>query len=120
NGYGSRPLLEAAVIGNERVVEMLLTAGADANARGADGETPLMLVARSGQVAAARLLLEHGADVNARETWRNQSAVIWAAAQSQPAMLALLLEHGADPNARSAINEWPRQMSAEPREMFRP
>jgi len=120
NDYGSRPLLEAAVIGNVDVIRALLAAGADVDVKGADGETPLMVVARSSNVDAARLLIEHGADVNARETWRNQTAVIWAAAQKQPEMLALLLEHGADPDARSAVNEWDRQVSAEPREMFRP
>lgn len=120
NDYGSTPLVEAAEVGNPVVIERLLGAGADANVRGADGETPLMIAARTGGVDAARLLIEHGADVNARETWRDQTAVIWAAAQKQPAILKLLLEHGADPNARSAINDWPRQVSAEPREMFRP
>src|SRR5690606_40789132 len=74
----------------------------------------------SGNVEAARLLIERGADVNAREAWRNQSAVIWAAAQKQPEMIRLLLEHGADPNARSAVNDWGRQVSAERRRMYRP
>jgi ankyrin repeat protein len=120
NDYGSRPLLEAAVVGNAKVVGILLDAGADVNTRGADGETPLMILARSDHVDAARLLLERGADANAHESWRNQTAAIWAAAQNQPAMLELLLEHGADPNARSAVNAWPRQISAEPRAMLRP
>ena len=120
NDYGSRPLREAAVRGSAKVIERLLDAGADVDARGADDETPLMIVARTDRVDAARLLLEHGADANARETWKNQTALIWAAAQNQPAMVRLLLEHGADPDARSAVNDWPRQMSAEPREMFRP
>ncbi len=120
NDYGSRPLIEAAGRGSAKVIELLLEAGADVDAGGADGETPLMIVARTDRVDTARLLLEHRADVNARETWRNQTALIWAAAQKQPAMVRLLLEHGADTEARSAVNDWPRQMSAEPREMFRP
>lgn len=120
NDYGSRPLSEAAVRGSASVIELMLDADADVDARGADDETPLMIVARTDRVDAARLLLEHGADVNAREAWRNQTALIWAAAQKQPAMVRLLLEHGAEPDARSVVNDWPRQMSAEPREMFRP
>ncbi len=45
---------------------------------------------------------------------------MWAAAQSQPGMVRLLLEHGADPNVHSAENDWPRQVSAEKRRMYRP
>src|SRR5690606_35369810 len=71
-------------------------------------------------VDAARRLLAAGADPNARETWRDQTAVIWAAAERQPEMIRLLLEHGADPNARSRINRWERQVSAERRRMYRP
>ena len=66
------------------------------------------------------MLLEHGADPNARETWRQQTALMWAAAQRQPAMVTLLLAHGADVDARSAVNRWPREVTAEPRRMYRP
>ena len=79
-----------------------------------------MILARGNSVEAARLLIERGADVNATETWRQQTALIWAAAQNQPAMVELLLEHGADPDARSETPEWQRQVSAEKRRFFRP
>jgi ankyrin repeat protein len=120
NDYGSTPLGEAAVVGNTAVIERLLEAGADVNARGKDGETPLMILARGGNVDAARLLIERGADVNAKESWREQTALVWAAAQRQPAMVKLLIEHGADPNARSKPNDWDRQVSAERRRLYRP
>ncbi len=68
----------------------------------------------------ARLLLERGAKVNAREQWRGQTALMWAAAESQPAMVRLLVEHGAEVNARSSVNEWERQVTAEPRMQARP
>jgi ankyrin repeat protein len=120
NDYGSTPLAEAAVAASTQVIEQLLEAGANPGLAPKDGETPLMIVARSGNVAAARLLIEHGADVNAKEAWRDQTALIWAAAQKQPAMVELLLEHGADPNARSKPNDWDRQVSAERRRQYRP
>jgi ankyrin repeat protein len=71
-------------------------------------------------VAAAEKLIAHDADVNARETWREQTALMWAAAQSQSGMVELLVKHGADVDARSAVNQWPRQVTGEPRRMYRP
>ena len=120
NDYGSTPLTEAAVVGNAKIVELLVEGGADVNAPGKDGQTPLMILARGSSVAAARVLLEHGADVDAREAWRDQTALIWAAAQNQPRMVKLLLEHGADPDARSEPPTWDRQVSGEKRRLFRP
>jgi ankyrin repeat protein len=120
NDYGATPLGEAAVAANTAVIEQLLAAGANPSTPGPDGETPLMVLARSSNVDAARLLLEHGTDVNAKEAWRDQTALVWAAAQKQPAMVKLLLEHGADPNARSRPNDWDRQVSGERRRQYRP
>jgi ankyrin repeat protein len=120
NEFGSTPLAEAATVGNAAVIEALLKAGAPVDAPGSDGQTALMVVARSGNTAAAEVLLTHGADVNAREQWREQTALMWAAAQNQPAMTALLIERGADVDARSAVNDWPRQVTGEPRRMYRP
>jgi ankyrin repeat protein len=45
---------------------------------------------------------------------------MWASAQSQPEMVALLLKHGAEVNARSAVREWARKVTAEPRAQNRP
>jgi len=120
NEFGSTPLAEAATVGNAAVLAALLAAGAQVDAPGADGQTALMVVARSGNTAAAAALIEHGADVNAREAWREQTALMWAAAQSQPSMVSLLIEHGAEVDARSNVNDWPRQVTGEPRRMYRP
>ena len=87
NEFGSTPLAEAATVGDAAIIEALLAAGADVDAPGADGQTALMVVARSGNTAAAQVLIAHGADVNARERWREQTALMWAAAQNQPAMV---------------------------------
>jgi ankyrin repeat protein len=120
NDYGATPLSEAAVVGNVEVIGKLLKAGADVEAANADGQTPLMILARSSNVEAAKLLLKRGAKVNRSEAWRGQTALMWAAAEGQPAMVQLLIKHGADVNARSKVNEWERQVTAEPRMQARP
>src|SRR3989442_475026 len=83
NEYGLTPIIEAVNVNNTAIIEKLLNARADANTPAVDGMTPLMIVARSTNLAAARLLLDHGANVNAKESQKNQTALMWAAAQSQ-------------------------------------
>jgi ankyrin repeat protein len=120
NDYGATPMSEAAVTGTAAIIETLLKAGADVESPNPDGQTALMVVARTSRVDAAQALLRHGAKVNAVEQWRGQTALMWAAAQSQPAMVKALVAAGADVNARSKVNNWQRQVTAEPRAIYRP
>lgn len=120
NDYGSTPMSEAAVLGRADLLEALLKAGADVESPNADGQTALMVVSRTSRVDAARLLLKYGAKVNVVERWRGQTALMWAVAQKQPAMVAELVKAGADVNARSTVNNWERQVTAEPRAIYRP
>jgi ankyrin repeat protein len=120
NEYGATPMSEAAALADPRLLAALLEAGANVESPNADGQTALMLVARTSRVDAAQLLLKHGANVNAVEKWRGQTALIWAAAQSQPAMVRALVAAGADVNARATVNNWSRQVTAEPRAIYRP
>jgi ankyrin repeat protein len=120
NDYGSTPMSEAAILGRVDLLEALLKAGADVESANADGQTALMIVARTSRVDAARLLLSRGAQVNAVERWRGQTPLMWAVAQKQPAMVAELVKAGADVNARSTVNNWDRQVTAEPRAIYRP
>jgi ankyrin repeat protein len=119
NEYGSTPLAEAAAVGNPAMISLLLAAGADVTRTNADGQTALMIVSRTNKLEAAALLIEAGADVNRAETWRGQTPLMWAAAQSQPGMIGLLMANGAEPDVRSKANHW-RQVSAETRRMYRP
>jgi len=120
NDYGSTPMSEAAINGNVGILDRLLKSGADVESPNADGQTTLMVVARTTNVDAAKLLLSRGANVNAVEKWREQTSLMWAAAESQPAMVKLLVAARADVNARSKVNNWERQVTAEARAIARP
>lgn len=64
--YGATALFNAIAKGRTPMVESLLKAKIDANARGPDGTTPLIAAATVGNGAIVALLLKHGADVALR------------------------------------------------------
>jgi len=120
NALGSTPLAEAALNSNTQLIKALLDAGADPNFAGPDGQTALMVIARGSNVAAAKLLLDKGANPNVREGQREQTPLMWAAANSQGAMMRELLAHGSEVDARSAVDMMTPLVSGEPRAQPRP
>jgi uncharacterized protein len=120
NDYGASPMSEAAEVADPRIIAALLKAGASANTANPEGETALMTVARTNHVDAAQLLVAQGALVDAAESWRGQTALMWASAQGQPEMVSFLIANGADVNGRSLIRHWKRRVTAEPRPQNRP
>ncbi len=95
NRYGATPLSLACTNANPEMVERLVMAGADPNAA-PSGEPALLTCARTGRVKAVAALLAHGADVNATDSWRGQTALMWAAGENHAASVQLLIERGAD------------------------
>ena len=118
--YGITPIYLAARNGSAEMTQALLDAGASANELFSEGETVLMTAARTGDVATVKALLDAGAVVDAREQWHGQTPMMWAAAQKHPQVIALLEEYGADVNAISALEEWERQVTMEPRDKWLP
>ncbi|CAM9667156.1 unnamed protein product [Ectocarpus sp. 8 AP-2014] len=83
---------------DKEVVDMLLAAGADVNARAEDGITPLMHACFHTDIEVARALLESGADPN---LWDDEGRTVLSVICSElcdfvVAMLDLLLRSGAD------------------------
>ena len=120
NLYGSTPLTEAVKLGDVALVKLLLDAGADPDSPNQDNQTALMLASYIGSLEIAEMLIAKGADVNAVETFRGQTALMWASAENNPYVAELLLENGADVHVKAAHDDWPRQMTSEPRAQFRP
>src|SRR6185436_10272713 len=117
--FGASPLSEAVKLSDVELVRMLLDAGADANSPNQDNQTALMLASSVGSAEIARLLIKKGATVNAIENYRGQTALMWAAAGNFPDVVDLLLAHRADVKVRAKYDDWPRQMTSEPRAQCR-
>jgi ankyrin repeat protein len=101
NRYGVTALSLACTNANAKMIELLLKAGANPNTASPDGETPLMAAARTGNATAVKLLVGHGAQVAAKETWREQDALMWAAAEGHTSVVQALLEMKAEVNSKS-------------------
>lgn len=86
----------------KEIVELLIRAGADVNAKTADGVSVLHERIKSGPADTVRLLLKRGADPNAKDSHGNtplhEAGLLTARA---------LLEGGADPAARNAEGRTP-------------
>ncbi len=121
NKFGDSALAEAVKLGDAELVRMLLDAGANPDSPNQDGQTALMLASTIGSLPIAKLLIDKGAHVDAVETFRGQNALMWAAAENHPDIVDLLLKHGAgkDINLRAKYDDWPREMTSEPRAQFR-
>jgi ankyrin repeat protein len=101
NRHGAVPLSSACTNADPRMTALLLGAGADAQAA-PRGEPVLHTAARTGSVEVVRQLLEHKADIDQPEPLRQQTALMWAAAEGHTAVVQALVAAGAGPGARSS------------------
>ncbi len=103
NAPGDRrrtPLMMAAGTGTREAMQILLAAGADANASDTSGVTPLMLSVRDN--AKVRLLLSAGARANEKSRQGQTALLIAAANAGSIETVRLLVEKGADAKAIGA------------------
>lgn len=75
----------AAFAGHAEIVDLLLAAGADVNARSTNGSTVLMMAVREGHEALVERLLAAGADVGLANDY-GEDAVAWAMRQGRFAL----------------------------------
>ncbi|KAJ7798001.1 ankyrin repeat-containing domain protein [Mycena olivaceomarginata] len=111
NGGHYNALRAALRQGNEAIVKVLHTYGADFNARDEDA---LQAAAWNGHETIVQLLLEHGVDVNAYDL-RYGSALQAASGQGHQGIVRLLLDHGADVSAQGGGHGSALQLASEHR-----
>ncbi len=87
----------------DKLIEILVKAGADVNASNAVGTTPLITAAYFNKVALMEMLIEAGADISKKEK-TGVSAMSYAARNGNMEAMDLLLEKGADIN--ETFSEW--------------
>ena len=125
NGWDSdhqaTPLLMAMFRNNKEVMRMLLEAGADPNAVGAEGDSPLRWAAENDDLEMAKLFLQFGADktINKFGGFSRSTPLGLAAGNLSIPMIELLLNAGADPEAPDDDDE-PARESLPPREFSDP
>lgn len=103
-------LFEAARLGRDDLIPVLLEAGADIEAADAKGHTALVLATYNGFETTAELLLGHGADPNGTTT--SGSPLMGVAFKGHIAIARRLLAAGADPNLRNAAGQTAVMMGA--------
>lgn len=93
--YGFTPLIEAAIIENLPISELLLSNHANPNQQDVTGGTPLQWAVENNNIALATLLLKAGADPNSYN-FAGQPVLALPLLRRQNEMKNLLLESGAD------------------------
>ncbi|MCA8920297.1 MAG: ankyrin repeat domain-containing protein [Planctomycetes bacterium] len=111
---GHTPLMVAARRGELELVEQLLAAGAEVDARSPFGRTALMVAAQAGQTEVVAALLRAGASVDLRDKERQSALTLAAAAGQAAALWAVFAEGDSTPEARQeafraafAAAQWP-------------
>ncbi|MBU1007963.1 ankyrin repeat domain-containing protein [Candidatus Dependentiae bacterium] len=101
--------LHVAVGLSFKIVDYLLSRGADLEARCLGGKTPLHIAAESGSIKSLERLIEWGSDINARDE-ESRTSLHLAAAGGHKESAALLLDKGANINEKDNNEKTPLQL----------
>jgi hypothetical protein len=103
---------EAVASGKLELVQMLLSAGADANVRNSSGQTALMRLDESSSAEIVSVLVYAGAKVNLKDE-DGDSALLVAAALEKTEILKALLDAGAKVNTQNKEGKTALMIAAE-------
>jgi len=87
------PLMEAAVLGNPAIIEILLDFGAKINKHNDEGITALMYAIQFDEYQAVKILLERGANVNLADQ-NGETALDYAFQSKDPDIAPLIKSYG--------------------------
>ncbi|WYD79422.1 MAG: ankyrin repeat domain-containing protein [Candidatus Electrothrix gigas] len=94
---GRSPLIITANKGYEETAKVLISAGADVNAKLEDGTTALMSASQNGQTELVKALLEKGAGVNEKNN-DGMTPLLFASGSGRTDVVKELLNNNADPH----------------------
>ncbi|MDP7291265.1 MAG: ankyrin repeat domain-containing protein [Verrucomicrobiota bacterium] len=97
---GGTALNHAVQLDRNAVVELLIKADADVNAKDKSGMTPLHTAAWKGHKEAAELLIAKGANVNDAKNETGSTPMHWVASYGRKELAELLIDNGANVNAK--------------------
>jgi ankyrin repeat protein len=106
------PLLAAISIDNPKIIELLLSKGADPYSEDMHGWNALVFACRMHKLEAIKILAQN-TDVNAIASPHSSSAFNQAAGEGDPRVITILAQAGADPNVRSGkgLGMTPREVA---------
>ena len=107
------PRLRATSSGHEKVINLLLSKGADPDCKDTHGRTPLYhaIMDGDGNEEVIRLLLSKGADPDVQDMY-GRTPVSYAARWGKKTIVDLLLSQGVDPDSRDKANRTPLSYAA--------